>query len=158
MADYIGELKAALGEKVHTEDFERFAYGADWSPRTPQEVFPPEVVLLPKETEDVRKAVEIAFRHGIPVTAGGGLTGMAGGAVPIHGGIYIDGTSMNRIIEVDVANQTVRAQGGCTMQEIIAALEPHGLWIPNLPESKWSCTIASEIACDNDSTFGIRWG
>lgn len=158
MPDYIEELKAALGAKVLTEDFERFAYGADWSPRTPKEVFPPDVVICPKETEDVRKVVDIAFRHGIPVTAGGGLTGMAGGAVPIHGGIYIDATSMNRIIEIDTANQTVRAQGGCTMQEILDALEPHGLWIPNLPESKWSCTIASEIACDNDSTFGMRWG
>ena len=158
MAGYIEELRAALGEKVRTEDFERFAYGADWSPRTPQEVFPPDVVILPRETEDVRKVVEIAYRHGIPVTAGGGLTGMAGGAVPIHGGIYIDATSMNRIIEVDPANQTVRAQGGATMQEIVDALEPHGLWIPNLPESKWSCTIGSEICCDNDSTFGMRWG
>ena len=158
MAEYIEELKAALGAKVLTQDFERFAYGADWSPRTPKEVFPPEVVICPKETEDVRKVVEIAFKHGIPVTAGGGLTGMAGGAVPIHGGIYIDATSMNRIIEIDKANQTVRAQGGCTMQEILDALEPHGLWIPNLPESKWSCTIASEISCDNDSTFGMRWG
>lgn len=158
LAGYIEELRAALGEKVRTEDFERFAYGADWSPRTPQEVFPPDVVILPRETEDVRKVVEIAYRHGIPVTAGGGLTGMAGGAVPIHGGIYIDATSMNRIIEVDPANQTVRAQGGATMQEIVDALEPHGLWIPNLPESKWSCTIGSEICCDNDSTFGMRWG
>ena len=158
MPDYIEELKAALGAKVLTQDFERFAYGADWSPRTPKEVFPPDVVICPKETEDVRKAVEIAYRHGVPVTAGGGLTGMAGGAVPIHGGIYIDATSMNRIIEIDTANQTVRAQGGCTMQEILDALEPHGLWIPNLPESKWSCTIASEISCDNDSTFGMRWG
>jgi FAD/FMN-containing dehydrogenase len=158
MAGYIEELKAALGAKVLTQDFERFAYGADWSPRTPKEVFPPDVVICPKETEDVRKAVEIAYRHGVPVTAGGGLTGMAGGAVPIHGGIYIDATSMNRIIEIDTANQTVRAQGGCTMQEILDALEPHGLWIPNLPESKWSCTIASEISCDNDSTFGMRWG
>ncbi|MBM4248590.1 MAG: FAD-binding oxidoreductase [Euryarchaeota archaeon] len=158
MAAYVDELRAALGERVRTEDFERFAYGADWSPRTPKEVFPPDVVILPRETEDVRKAVEIALRHGVPVTAGGGLTGMAGGAVPIHGGIYIDATSMNRIIEVDAANQTVRAQGGATMQEILDALEPHGLWIPNLPESKWSCTVASEIACDNDSTFGMRWG
>jgi FAD/FMN-containing dehydrogenase len=158
MAGYIEELKSALGAMVLTQDFERFAYGADWSPRTPREVFPPDAVVCPRQTDDVRKAVEIAFRHGVPVTAGGGLTGMAGGAVPIHGGIYIDATSMNRIIEIDVANQTVRAQGGCTMQEISDALEPHGLWIPNLPESKWSCTIASEIACDNDSTFGMRWG
>ncbi|MEM2870464.1 MAG: FAD-binding oxidoreductase [Thermoplasmata archaeon] len=158
MQAYIEELRAALGEKVRTEDFERFAYGADWSPRTPKEVFPPDVVVLPKETEDVRKTVEIARRHGVPVTAGGGLTGMAGGAVPIHGGIYIDGSSMNRIIEVDPANQTIRAQAGATMQELLDALEPHGLWIPNLPESKWSCTLASEIACDNDSTFGMKYG
>jgi FAD/FMN-containing dehydrogenase len=156
---YIKELMGELGsDMVLTQDFERYVYGADWSPRTKDEIFPPDVVITPKTTEDVSKAVKIANKHGIPVTAGGGLTGMAGGAVPIHAGIYIDSTSMNKIIEVDVKNQTVRAQGGCTLQEINDAIEEHGLWFPNLPESKWVCTIGSEIACDNDSTFGMRYG
>ena len=156
---YIQELKDALGEdNVLTEDFERYVYGADWSPRTKDEIFPPDVVIVPKTTDDVAEVVKIAYKHAIPVTAGGGLTGMAGGAVPIHNGIYIDSTSMNKIIEVDVANQTVRAQGGATLQEINDAVSEHGLWLPNLPESKWICTIASEIACDNDSTFGMRYG
>jgi FAD/FMN-containing dehydrogenase len=156
---YIDELKKQLGEdKVLTQDFERYVYGADWSPRTKEEIFPPDVVITPKTSHDVVKAVKIAYEHGIPVTAGGGLTGMAGGAVPIHAGIYIDSTSMNQIIEVDVRNQTVRVQGGATLQEINDAVEKHGLWFPNLPESKWVCTIGSEIACDNDSTFGMRYG
>jgi len=155
---FIEELKSQLGKKVLTEDFERFVYGADWSPRTPDEVFMPDVVICPKETQDVVKAVKIAYRHRIPVTTGGGLTGMAGGAVPIYNGIYIDGTSMNRIIEIDPENQTARVQGGVTLQELNDALEPHGLWLPNLPESKWACTVGSEIACDNDSTFGMRYG
>ncbi len=156
---YIDELKEQLGDdKVLTEDFERYVYGADWSPRTKDEIFPPDVVVCPKTTEDVAKAVKIAYEHEIPVTAGGGLTGMAGGAVPIHKGIYFDSTSMNNIIEVDVPNQTIRTQAGATLQEINDALEKHGLWLPNLPESKWICTIGSEIACDNDSTFGMRYG
>ncbi len=156
---YIDELIEKLGpEKVMTADFERYIYGADWSPRTKEEIYPPDVVIVPKTSEDVSETVKIAYEHGIPVTAGGGLTGMAGGAVPIHNGIYIDSTSMNRIIEVDVANQTVRAQGGVTLQEINDAISEHGLWLPNLPESKWVCTIGSEIACDNDSTFGMRYG
>ena len=156
---YIQELIKTLGkDKVLTEDFERFVYGADWSPRTTNEIYPPDVVICPKTTEDVRKVVDIAHNHEIPVTSGGGLTGMAGGAVPIHGGIYIDSTSMNKIVEIDVENQTVRAQAGTTLQEINDALEEHGLWLPNLPESKWSCTIGSEIACDNDSTFGMKYG
>jgi FAD/FMN-containing dehydrogenase len=159
VADYIKELERAIGkDKVFTEDFERYVFGADWSPRTPDEMYPPDVVVTPKTSDDVSAVVRIAYKYGIPVTTGGGLTGMAGGAVPIHGGIYIDGLSLNRVIEVDPENQAIRIQSGVTMQEICDVLEPHGLWIPNLPESKWSCTIGSEIACDNDSTFGMRYG
>lgn len=159
MKAYVKELIKALGkEKVLIEDFQRYIFGADWSPRTPDEIFPPDVVLAPKTTEDVAKAVKIAYKHGIPVTAGGGLTGMAGGAVPIHGGIYIDGMCLNKVEEVDVPNQTARVQSGVTVQEVVDAGEPHGLWLPNLPESKWSCTVASAIAGDNDSTFGMRYG
>jgi len=155
---YIDELKQALGEKVLTEDFQRYVYGADWSPRTKDEIYMPDCVIVPKETRDVVAAVKIAYKHGIPVTVGGGLTGMLGSAVPIHKGIFIDSTSMNRIIEVDVKNQTVRAQAGATLQEVNDALAPHGLWYPVLPESKWSCTVGSEICNDTDSTFGHRYG
>jgi glycolate oxidase len=156
---YIDELIEAIGkDKVLQEDFERYVYGADWSPRTSDEIFPPDVVICPATTDDVQKTVEIAYNHGIPVTAGGGLTGMAGGAVPIHNGIYIDSTCMNKIIEVDVDNQTIRAQAGATLQEVNDALEPHGLWLPNLTESKWATTVGSSISCDNDSTFGMRYG
>ncbi len=159
MEAYIKELEKALGkDKVLTEEFQRYIFGADWSPRTNDEIFPPDVVIMPKTTEDVATAVKIAYKYGIPVTAGGGLTGMAGGAVPIYGGIYIDGLSLKNVVELDVANQTIRCQSGVTLQEVVDAGAPHGLWLPNLPESKWSCTVASAIACDNDSTFGMKYG
>ena len=156
---YIDELRETLGkEKVLTDPAELFVYGADWSPRTPEEVQPPEVVVLPRTTLDVKRVVEIAFEHGIPVTAGGGLTGMLGGAVPIYGGIYMDTTPMNGIVEVDPKNQTVRVQAGTTLQEVNDAVNPYGLWLPHQPESKWASTVGAAIACDNDSTFGVRYG
>jgi FAD/FMN-containing dehydrogenase len=65
---------------------------------------------------------------------------------------------MNDIIEIDAPNQTVRCQAGIPLQKLNEALEPHGLWLPNLPESKWSCTVGASIGCDNDSTFGMKYG
>ncbi|MCX6658238.1 MAG: FAD-binding protein, partial [Euryarchaeota archaeon] len=116
---YVDELVTALGkEKVLTDPSEKFVYGADWSPRTPDEFVPPDVVVLPRTTRDVQRTIKIAYAHEVPVTAGGGLTGMLGGAVAIYGGIYLDTTTMNSIVEIDSKNQTVRVQVGATLQEV----------------------------------------
>ena len=65
---YIEELIEAIGkDKVLTEDFERYVFGADWSPRTTDEIFPPDVVICPDSTEDVQKTVENAYKHSIHV-------------------------------------------------------------------------------------------
>ncbi|MEW5759238.1 MAG: FAD-binding oxidoreductase [Candidatus Thermoplasmatota archaeon] len=157
--EYIQKLLEKLGkEKVHREDFVRYAYAMDWSPRTIDEVFLPDVVVRPTSTEDVVSIVKIGYEHNVPIVAGGGLTGMAGGAIAKYGGIYIDTTTMNKVIEIDEENQVLRAQAGITLQEINDALEKHRLWLPNLPESKWACTLGATIACDNDSTFGLKYG
>jgi glycolate oxidase len=156
---YIDDLKEALGpDRVLDSDFDTFSYSSDFSPMGPGEEVVPDVVVLPHDTEDVVKVVDVARRHGVPITPVGGMTGMLGGALAIRGGIMLATHSMGRILEVDVANQTVRVQAGATLQDINDALEPHGLWMPHLPESKWSCTVGSSIASDNDSTFGMRHG
>ena len=156
---YIDELHNALGpDRVLDADFDRCSNSSDFSPMGPGEEVVPEVVVLPHDTEDVVKVVEVARRHGMGITPVGGMTGMLGGALAIHGGILMATSSMDRILEVDVANQTVRVQAGATLQSINDALVDHGLWMPHLPESKWSCTVGASIASDNDSTFGMRHG
>src|SRR4030042_4741527 len=156
---YIDELVSALGkEKVLLDPSERFVYGADWSPRTPDEFLPPDVVVLPRTTRDVQRIIKVAYGNDVPVTAGACLTGMLGGAMAIYGGIYVDMTTMNSVIEVDPKNQTVRVQAGATLQEVNDAVQPYDLWLPHQPESKWVSTVGSAIACDNDSTFGVRDG
>ncbi len=156
---YVDELKEALGpEKVLDADFDRFSYSSDFSPMGPGEEVVPDVVVLPSGTDDVVEVVRIALRHGVPITPVGGMTGMLGGALAIRGGILMATHSMGEVLEVDVANQTVRVQAGATLQSINDVLEAEGLWLPHQPESKWSATVGSSIASDNDSTFGMRHG
>jgi FAD/FMN-containing dehydrogenase len=156
---YVEELVSAIGrEKVLTDPAELFVYGTDWSPRTSEEVRPPDVVVLPNTTRDVQRIIRIAYANDVPVTAGGGLTGMLGGAVALYGGIYVDTTTMHSVVEVDPKNQTVRVQAGATLQEVNDAVNPYGLWLPHQPESKWVSTVGAAISCDNDSTFGVRYG
>jgi len=156
---YIDELKKALGpDAVLDADFDRFSYSSDFSPMGPGEEVVPDVVVLPRSTDDVIEVVAVALRHGVPITPVGGMTGMLGGGLAIRGGILLATHSMGEVLEVDVPNQTVRVQAGATLQSINDLLEPHGLWLPHLPESKWSATVGSSIASDNDSTFGMRHG
>jgi FAD/FMN-containing dehydrogenase len=157
--NYIEELREVLGpDRVLDADFDRFSYSSDFSPMGPKEMVVPDVVVMPRGTEDVVEVVKVARRHGIPITPVGGMTGMLGGALAIRGGILLATHSMGRVLEVDVSNQTVRVQAGATLQNINDELEAHGLWLPHQPESKWSATVGSSVASDNDSTFGMRHG
>ena len=62
----------------------------------------PDYVVRPKSTNEVSRIVRLAYENDIPVTARGAGTGLAGGAVPVAGGIVLDMSGMNRILEVEL--------------------------------------------------------
>ena len=65
---------------------------------------------------------------------------------------------LNKVLEIDPDNMSVTVQAGITIWELNEHLAPYGLWLPHQPESKRACTIGASIGCDNDSTFGVRYG
>ncbi|HUU79024.1 MAG TPA: FAD-binding oxidoreductase [candidate division Zixibacteria bacterium] len=157
--EIIKEIKNAVGKDiVFDEKVHRMAYSRDWSPRDDKNTTLPDVVVRPKTTEQVAKIVEIANKYRIPVTPMGGLTGMGGGAVPIYGGIAFETKGLNQVLEIDVENMMATVQAGITLWDLNQALKAHGLYFPHEPESKKAVTVGSSIACNNDSTFGIRHG
>lgn len=83
---------------------------------------------------------------------------MGGGVVAWKKGIMVETKGMNRVMEIDPANMSVTVQAGITIWELNEKLAPYGLWLPHQPESKRACTIGASIGCDNDSTFGVRYG
>ncbi|NHJ87850.1 MAG: FAD-binding oxidoreductase, partial [Asgard group archaeon] len=155
----ITELKDAVGKDIiFDEEIHRMAYSRDWSPRDDKNIQMPDLVARPRTKEQTAKIIQIANKYHIPVTPMGGLTGMGGGAVAIYGGIAFEAKGLNKVLEVDEKNLTVTTQAGITLWDLNQELKKYGLYFPHEPESKKAATVGSSIACNNDSTFGIRHG
>jgi FAD/FMN-containing dehydrogenase len=152
------ELEKFLKERVTQSPIHRMAYSRDWSPRESNALDLPDIIVIPRTTEEMVRMTQIALQYGIPIVPFGGGTGMGGGTAAWKGGIMVETKGMNQVLEIDEKNFTVTVQAGITIWELNEVLAHKGLWLPHQPESKRSCTIGASIACDNDSTFGLRYG
>ncbi len=89
----------------------------------------PDAMVEVLSTEEVSKIMAYAYKNNIPVVARGSGTGLVGASVPIHGGIMINMTKMNRILEIDEENLTLTVEPGVLLMEIGKFVEEHDLFI-----------------------------
>ena len=158
MEKVLTELTGFLDSRATESPMHRMAYSRDWSPRQKDASDLPDIVVIPKTTDEMVRIVQIALPYEIPIVPYGGGTGMGGGVSAWKGGIMVETKGMNQVLEIDEENLTATVQTGITIWELNEILAKRGLWLPHQPESKRSCTIGASIACDNDSTFGLRYG
>jgi glycolate oxidase len=117
----------------------------------------PEVVAKPERTEEVAAVMRLASRAGIPVTPRGGATGLCGGCVPIYGGIVLALEKMNRIVEIDLANQMAVVEAGVLLGDFVRAVEEAGLSFPPHPGDE-SAMIGGLIATNAGGSRAVRYG
>lgn len=154
----LAELQTFLGDRATASMIHRMSYSRDWSPRFKDMADFPDIVVVPHDTGEVERIIQVALKHNLPVIPFAGGTGMGGGVVAWKGGVLIETKGMNKVLEVDPGNMSVTVQAGITIWELNERLAPYGLWLPHQPESKRACTIGASIGVDNDSTFGVRYG
>jgi glycolate oxidase len=119
----------------------------------------PEVVVLPKTTEQTAEVVRMAARARIPLIARGMGSGLAAGSIPIRsGGIVVCFTRMNRILEIDAGNATARAQAGVVTADLQAEVEKLGFFYPPDPSSIRHSTIGGNIACNAGGPRCLKYG
>ena len=118
----------------------------------------PAAVVLPTSTEEVQKLMAYAYKQGIVIVPRGSGTGLCGGVVPPEGALIIDLSRMNKILEIDKENLTVRVQAGVITAEIHKAVEKHGLFFPPDPASMNVCTIGGNIATRAGGPRGVKYG
>jgi len=119
----------------------------------------PEVVVLPETTEQTAEIVKMAAAARIPVIARGMGSGLAAGSIPVRaGGIVVSFTRMNRILEIDTGNSTVRAQAGVVTADLQAEVEKIGLFYPPDPSSIRHSTIGGNIACNAGGPRCLKYG
>ena len=118
----------------------------------------PELVVRPRSEADVRALLAAARELGFPVTPQGALTGLSGGALAVAGGVALDLTAMNRIVELDRENLFAVVEPGVVTEALQDAAESAGLFYPPDPSSRGSCTLGGNIAENAGGPRAARYG
>lgn len=134
------------------EDLVAYSYDATF------EEHRPDVVVLPKTTDQVSRVIKLAGRERIPLVTRGMGSGMAAASVPFNGGITLAMTRMNRILEIDEVNATARVESGIITADLQAAVEKIGLFYPPDPSSIRYSTIGGNIACNAGGSRCLKYG
>jgi FAD/FMN-containing dehydrogenase len=115
-----------------------------------------DVVVTPRDEEDVVRVARACVRHNIPLTPRGGGTGNYGQAVPLQGGVLIDFSAMNRVVWSKPG--LLRVEAGAKMHDIDAALRPSGWELRMHPSTKRSATIGGFVAGGSGGVGSIAYG
>lgn len=118
----------------------------------------PDLVLLPKTTEEVSKVLIYCNSHSIPVTVRGAGTGLSGGALPIHGGVLMSMEKFNSILEIDTKNFQATVEPGVITQVFQEAVAEKGMFYPPDPASKGSCFIGGNLAENSGGPKAVKYG
>lgn len=118
----------------------------------------PDAVVLPLDTEQVSRVMQVCDREAIPVTPRGMGSGLAGAAVPLSGGISLCLTRMNRVSNLDAENMMVRVQAGVVTANLQTQVEALGLFYPPDPSSIKHSTIGGNVACNAGGPRCLKYG
>ncbi|MDY6779036.1 MAG: FAD-binding oxidoreductase, partial [Halobacteria archaeon] len=118
----------------------------------------PDAVVYPKDTQDVSRLLRQANDRNVPVTPYAAGTSLEGNAVPIDGGISLDMTRMNSVLDVRPDDFQIDVEPGIIGTEVNEAVKPEGLFFPPLPSSGSISTIGGMIANDAGGMQTVKYG
>lgn len=116
-----------------------------------------EAVVFPVSTEEVSALMKWAYAHCVPVTPRGAGTNLVGSTVPDRGGIVLDLSRMDRILELDPDTLTVTVEPGVLLSRLQAHVEEQGLFYPPDPGEKES-SIGGNISTNAGGMRAVKYG
>ncbi|MEM7354023.1 MAG: FAD-linked oxidase C-terminal domain-containing protein [Acidobacteriota bacterium] len=147
------DLRHAIRGDVFFDDVTRGIYATDASNYQIQ----PVAVVVPRDRDDVKAAVEIAARHEVSILPRGGGTSLAGQTVGAS--LVLDFSKhMNRILKLDVEGRWVRVEPGLVRDELNAAVAEHGLHFAPDPATASRANVGGMIGNNSSGTKSILFG
>jgi len=139
-----------------SDQLECYAYDASFEAMIRPRI--PEAVVQPRNTADVCALARFASEQRIPLTPRGAATGQAGGALPARGGIVVDLSGLNKILEVDAANLQVVIEPGVIHADLNDHLAEWKLIFPPDPGSSRMCTVGGMVSNNSRGMRAIKYG
>jgi len=153
----IAEIERAIGPGSVIADHQRLAdFGKDATTIIVPVV--PELVVEAAHTEQVQQLLRLANRHRFPVTPRGMGTGLAGGAVPVLGGVVLSLARMNRILAIERENMVATVEPGVINQDLKKAVEAYGLFYPPDPASLDTSSLGGNAATNAGGPACLKYG
>ena len=157
-AAFVERLRALVGPAgLLTDPADTAPYLADWRGRYRGEA---EAVVRPASTAEVAAVVAACAQAGVAVVPQGGNTGLCGGSVPVSGRrqIVLSLARMNRIRELDAANNTLTVEAGCVLQVIQEAARDADRLFPLSLGAEGSCQIGGNLSTNAGGEAVLRYG
>ncbi len=153
IAQVIDELRPLLGDGLSLSKSDLDGHG------TSESYFPmisPEAVVYPRNTEQVRRIVQICAAHEVPVVGWGAGTSLEGHTQPLRGGITVDFRHMNKVLEIRSADMDVTVQPGVTREALNEELRATGLFFPVDPGA--NASLGGMAMTRASGTTTVRYG
>lgn len=149
----IEQLRTLLGERLSTADSVRDLHGRDesWHP----DVLP-DAVAFPESTQEVSEIVKICAANGCPIVPWGVGTSLEGHALAVQGGLSLDMTRMDKVLEVHAEDMDAVVQPGITREALNAQLRATGLFFSVDPGA--NATLGGMAATRASGTNAVRYG
>lgn len=148
LKEICGEQWVATGEDI-SPDYHHDELSLD--------KYPPEVVVHPENADQVSRILSYCYQRNIPVTPRGAGTGLCGGAVALHGGLLLETSRMNRILEIDQKNLMAVLEPGVLLMDLQESVENLGLFYAPDPGER-TATIGGNVSTNAGGMRAIKYG
>jgi len=155
-ASLIARMKAIVGtDNVLTSTADLSVYECDGFTIEKNK---PEVVIFPTSTEQIVAIVKVCNDLDLPFLARGAGTSLAGGCVPVGGGVMIALARMRKIHEINIRDRYAIVDPGVVNVWLTNALKPFGYHYAPDPSSQGACTIGGNVATNSGGPHTLKYG
>ncbi len=161
----ISEIQKVCGkDSVSLRHRDQIAYARDCSTssliQAREGYFPhlPDLIVWPKNYQEVSKVVKIANKNRISIIPYGAGSGVCGGATPLQAGIILDLKKLDQILSIDPEALTVTAQTGIMGEIFEQKLQQKGFTLGHFPSSIYTATLGGYLACRSAGQLSTKYG
>lgn len=154
----IDKIKQIVGvQNVLTELEERYVYAQDATNKQNIETLP-DVVVFVETLEQIQQVAKLAYQNEIPIIARGAGTNLVGACIVKAGGIILNFSKMNKILDINQENLNARVQAGVVIGKLQEEVDKLGLMYPPDPSNLKVSTIGGSIALSSGGPRTFKYG